>query len=334
MLSSVMVERIQLGVQFFTIHVIVRFKDYIFVVFRMWKIRKSVLEIWTYNLWTEQWKNHGVLEWKQIQMAQSLCGVAIGSDLYMYARRLGTVWKVTRNTDGSFEWSTIKFENSKLPSPRSDVCVWEYEEKLWTFGDNNQLLCYDPEIQSWLNVKCHGEVPTPRSLASAAAIKDKVWLFGRISGVNSVFNELYELSMHSVSWTQIKTRMPWPPRMTQLLSTPITGSKLVLHDGLEENFVWILDVQSYTWSQYKISFGHEQTSQGITGLSSDVIFISSNDIRTTDTDCHLFSARFSVMLEAKRLAQLAMKQIYQYRKKLPWKNLPPRLICKMELNEM
>ena len=69
-----------------------------------------------------------------------------------------------------------------------------------------------------------------------------------------------------------------------------------------------------------MSLCHKQTSHsGITGLCSDVIIIcgKQTDTGTTDTDCHLFS----VMLEPKSLAQLVMKQIYQYRKELPWKSI-------------
>ena len=317
---------------------------------------ESVPEVWTYNLWTEQWRKHRVRKVEEIPN-KFLVGVAIGSDMYMYEALLGTVvWKVTRSTGGSFEWSTINFEKSKMPSPRAATCVWEYEEKLWIFGGvgwspsgylnnhgdfaqsteilggpfghNNQLLSFDPAVQSWENVKYYGEVPTPRSHASAAAIKNKVWLFG---GINTSLkfngsNEFYELNMHTVTWTWIKTNMPWPPRMGASSLTPITGTQLVLREESDQKFGWILDVQSYTWSQYKISNGYKHTKhRGITGLSSDVILIGGNDIYGTDTDCHLFS----VMLKPKSLAQLAMKQIYKNREELPWNNLPPQLICKL-----
>ena len=204
----------------------------------------------------------------EVLVGKSFCGVAIGSDVYMYEEGFeewsgttqketrGAVWKVTRNTDGSFEWSTIILHKSKRPSPRSAVCDWEYKETLWIFGGvgcspvgflnnhgdfvqrlavqadpfgyNNQLLCYDPAVESWQNMKCYGEIPTPRAGASAAVIKDKVWLYGGSNGVSVFYksDELYELNMHSASWTQIKTSIPWPLRMPPPSLAPITGNQL------------------------------------------------------------------------------------------------------------
>ena len=106
------------------------------------------------------------------------------------------LWKLTLSND-SFEWTAIEIENhTKKPLPRTDHCGWEYGQCMWIFGgcialglvryidlqqsqpnylnqhgditvygDNNQLLCFDPSTKGWQNVKSSGAVPSPRCYA-------------------------------------------------------------------------------------------------------------------------------------------------------------------------
>ena len=93
--------------------------------------------------------------------------------------------------------------------------AWEYDRKLWTFGGAgiyphhyiraygewkhgglsfirgvkkikthfcNQLNCYDPNTNTWKNIRCYGTVPTPRIWAEATRFKHSVWLYGGEGG--------------------------------------------------------------------------------------------------------------------------------------------------------
>ena len=162
----------------------------------------KVHEAWTYNLWTEQWRkyiNQATIADTLTQFLQlngNMCGVAIGSIIYMYS---GGLWEITRNTDGSFDWNKVCVTKKERPSPRRGPSCWEYENKMWIFGGfgespvgylndhgdfaeasgtNNQLLSHEPSKQTWKNVEYSGEAPSPCEKASAARINDRIWLYG------------------------------------------------------------------------------------------------------------------------------------------------------------
>ena len=313
-------------------------------------------EIWTYNLWDETWKewmNFPTAKAKQFPTTTGQCGVAIGSNIYMFGgEKLSTLlWKITRNTDGSFDWSAIHLgtNHSKIPSPRSYSCGWEYANKLWIFGGygrsqhhflhnhgkfelgpghtgrhwkNNQLLCYDPSIQTWNDVGCSGKIPLPRYAASSALIKDKIWMYGgKTFGPE---NELYYLNMNSLSWTLIWPLIPqiWPPVVAAASLTPVADSQLVLHGGTSETgSSWIFDVKSRSWSRHLATDDHDcHHSTGTTGLNGYVVVVGG--IRWSPWS-HAYSPVFCVMLEPKSLQQLAVRAIHQHETPLNLKCLLP-----------
>ena len=188
-------------------HVAVRLNDYIVRIGGIGPKTKemSQYEIWTYNLYTAQWRKHHVLNVNSVPSPVfAACAAAIGKDIYMFGgfpytrpwRPTNELWKLT--TTGFFKWSKAEFQNAmKLPSPRWNHSGWEYAECLWVFGGTvpdklqteylcdhgdfihevtNQLLCYDPSTKRWTNPQCFGAVPVPQSDHSTATIKDTVWL--------------------------------------------------------------------------------------------------------------------------------------------------------------
>ena len=338
-------------------HMAVRMEDCILV------ISSQMHEIWSYNLWTEQWWQCEIPRGKTYPETILNSGVAIESEIYVFGGTdfSNTFWKLTRNTNNSFEWNPIHAEDCpKVPSPRLDQSSWAYEGKLWIFGgegkspsgflnhhgkfmqvgidyQNNQLVHYDPSMHSWTDVKSSGAIPSPRSRVSTAIMENKAWLYGGAIGFQ-VNQELFQLNMVSLSWTQIKTRFPQPPHVYPPSSlTPLTASQLFLHSAInlddfkDLSVSWILDVESYTWKQLPRNlrdahkrFGHS----GTTGLHSDVIILGT-EMLTKPNSKDIYSPIFSVRLKPKSLQKLAMIIIYHNRSELPWKSLPPKLISKM-----
>ena len=225
-------------------HVAVRVKDCI-VLFSTFSYNSNLShEIWTYNLWSDHWKKFMLPKGKRFPTDTSRKGgVAIGSDVYVFDGRSFTsaLWKLTRSRGPvcRFEWSTIVKDRSEMPSPRLFYGCWEYGQKVWMFGGigrqsssylndqgkvlgdrcylSNQLLCYDPSMQTWMIPQCFGDIPCPRHSAAVACIHDKVWLFGGIKCIlygsvylDSPCDDLYELNMKSLAWTQIEIGRPKP----------------------------------------------------------------------------------------------------------------------------
>ena len=108
-----------------------------------------------------------------------------------------------------------------------------------------------------------GDVPFPRTDASAVIIKDKVWLYD---------SHLFELNMLSLSWTKVDINFPRRFASYRVTVVPITESQIVFYDGLVDKNAWILDVRSRTWIKHQGS-GCKCACKlaSATSLSSDVI---------------------------------------------------------------
>ena len=343
-----MAEKVEQSPRHLVNHVAVRMNAYIAV----FVSTKKGHEYWTYNLWTERWKKCPIKQDVQLSATQYMCGVAIQSVVYMFGGYISSnLWQLTQSTDGSFEWNIIYMEKQKMPSPRSGHCGWEHGDKMWIFGgagksphgyiidhgdfsysqvygmNNNQLFSYDPLMQSWKNIECYGDVPSPREYASAATIKDRVWLHGGRTGVGWE-NKLYELSMNSLSWTRICIDIPRPQVSGKSPLASLSDNHLVIHlhgGSRQGRSIWIFDVESYRLRQSPGGakcYRQEFPSTGTRGLNRDVIILGGHHIPK-------YKPVFAVMLEPKSLQQLAMRLIYQYKKNLPWKSLPPPLIHKV-----
>ena len=336
-------------------HVAVRMKDCIVVI-----SNGGFSEIWTYNLWTEHWTtkpaNPDRKNWKMpvgVPITSDKQGVAIGSVIYIFGGSFlheDMLWKLIMSTYDSFQWRRIQIEDvTKTPSRRDGHCAWQYEDKMWIFGGqgsppnnfinkhghfvvnpnrpvwNNQLLSFDPSIQTWEDVQYYGDIPSPRACGAAAITNHQVWLYG---GYDSNYGNLYDffnLNMHSFVWTKIGNGRKIRKRFLLTL-TPITTNQLVLHSqGLRSNSrtTWIIDVQSNTWRKHRECNSILNNScTSTTGLNKDVIVI-------THGSTQYYNIVFSVMLEPKTLQQLAMKLVFEHRTALPWESLPPKLKCKM-----
>ena len=326
-------------------HTAVRRKDSI-VVFLV--SQKS--SIWMYNLWTEQWRMYTLPECLPLRLHQR--GVEIRSDIYMYGGfRVNTLlWKLTRSTPDNFTWNTIELHNkdhTKIPLPREGQNVWEYDEKIWSFGGyvmfeykelegnafgsrgfNDQLLCYDPFKQMWANVPCSGDIPSPRSDASVARMDDKVYLLGGFYMWDTHW--LYELTMGSFTWTYIDITGLRPHDRVPTSFMPVALNKMVVYG---DGFTRIFHVQSHTWKELwrtKVSFDSWTTYTNITGLPGSAVIVGTHcrpaPVPVPDP---LYNPVVTVRLEPKSLQQLAMQMIHQKVDTTLWEMLPKKLRCKL-----
>ena len=267
----------------------------------------------------------------------------------------------------SFVWNEIQIKDiTKTPSMRTDYSGWNYKDKLWIFGgfgvspvgylnhhgefaalfwntidlhvgSNNQVLYFDPVLYEWTNPACFGTVPSPRRFHSSSIVGDIVWLHGGMQNTNiQIYDDLYQLDMLSLVWTQIGTNTLKPSARWRSTLTAITEKQLLLHRGFASrdkriSDSWIFDIPSQTWRQYQGIEDHPRHRHtGTTGLNSSVVIIGgSNPDRdlarwtVTDNERRAYSRVVLVKLEPKSLQQLAMNAIYQA--KLPLETLPKTL---------
>ena len=316
-------------------------------------------------LWTEQWSKHIIPNQLELPEVEGQTGVVIGTDVYIFGNtEKSNLWKLRRSRNGSFEWSIIYItDQTKVPSPRCYHCAWEHSGKMWVFGgkgpspvgylndhgyfvtrflhfrvhgSNNQLFSFYPTTGTWTNVKCSGEVSSPRYCASSANIQDNVWLYGRLA-VTIGINDFYELSMHSLVWTKIETAMPRPYDNRGATLTPISTSQLVLYGGVHQDFLkkltgpWIFDIQSNTWRQHpEVENCNRRNHTGTTGQDS-VLILGGYMLKPVSLRGAQYQVENTVFvrLEPKCLQQLAIQMIYKHRSNLPWQSLPPTLTCKI-----
>ena len=345
--------------KFMRFHVAIRWKDSIVL---LNESEKEKHIIWMYNLWTEQWRKYELPRGKCLPKTYHHRGVEIASDIYMFGgfSYSDMLWKLARNTDDSFVWNTIEFKDcAKTPSLRTGHAVWEYKEKMWIFGGygvspagylndhgdfahvtrtltnrtdygyTNQLLFYDPLMQTWTNVPCSGDVPAPCTDISTAQITDKFYLHGGLPLNKPYRNHMYELDMHSTIWSRIETSALisyFGQTDIDFSLTPVitTVYQLVFYgDGKFGNGnILIFDVQSHTWKEHLGTLtGYDYNNTGITGLHGSVIILG----RDIQPEGKAYNPVITVRLGPKRLQQLAMQQVDT----TLWEMLPKKLTRKI-----
>ena len=336
-------------------------------------IQPHTHSVWLYNIFLEQWKKYHIPEKKEVpdSLIQA-CGVVIGEIIYTFGGErayptsegyypvTNELWKLTRNANGSFEWTRILVETKKkTPSPRTGHSGWEYDGKLWTFGGRgplyyyfidgylnkhgdfrsryqNQLLHFNPENNKWKNLKYLGTVPSPRAWHATTTLKDKVWLYGGKYG-SIDFDDLYELDMCSLTWKLIQTATLKPEKRYACSLNVTRENQLVLHCGesveRDEGFedTWILDLSSYSWKKCSDVYYGRSRHTGSLGINNSIIIIggiyADYDIGEY-RDLHAPTCNF--MLEPNSLQQLSIKTVNKYRGQLPWECLPKKLIKLMQ----
>ena len=160
-----------------------------------------------------------------------------------------------------------------------------------------------------------------------------------------MFDELFELNMSSLAWTQIEVYVTKPQKGYMCTLNAVSDWKLLLYGGntaerLFTSDTWILDLPSQTWSPYTSGVdsarcGHTSTvySEGcimITGGSNDST--NSDDVADYRNDDD-YTTCFHVNLEPRSLQQLATCIIYKNRAVLPLVSLPKKLIAYLGIKD-
>ena len=246
------------------------------------------------------------------------------------------------------------------PSPRCRHTGWEFAGKVWTFGgfgrspngylnnhgdynahgrygENNQLLCYDPGNQKWTNPLCFGDVPFPRKDHATALTQDSIWLFGGIWGTSNLHRgyELFQLNMNTITWTNLEPVQPCymrPHAFWQGTLTPATNNELVLHGSYDKsNYsftlsdTWILDLTSHIWRPYTQRNDHIRLYHTAScNLNNGIIIIGGSKGAGSAYDP--YNNIFHVMLEPKSLQKLAAQTVYTHQTELSCNFLPKKLI--------
>lgn len=241
------------------------------------------------------------------------------------------------------------------PSPRCRLSAWEYAGQLWTFGgfgkspagylnnhgdfslfygrygENNQLLCFDPGTQKWVNPQCFGDVPFPRKDHAMALTQDSVCLFGGTVRTRAEHYEFRQLNMNTLTWTQLNASGIRPHGGSQCTMTPLPNNKLVVHGAFINDFqnisteTWILDLTSHTWRQHTSSNHVRLYHTASCNLNNGVIVIGGD--RELGSTSVQYNNIFHVMLEPKSLQKLAVEMIYRHQAELPWNSLQKELIA-------
>ena len=233
----------------------------------------SYLDIWMYNLFTEQWQKY-ICSNKMAPPKGQIrsCVVAIGTDIYLFGGKSTCIsswepynnelWKLTNTVEESFNWKEIAAHTKEnTPSPRAFHSGWAYEGKLWFFGgegpsptgylnpynddfhlfqgfsdyfENNQLLCFHPSEQRWCCVKQSGAVPSPRCSHAATVMEEKHKAW--VYGGNSCQTDQYFYDLHALELSSFTwTLIATSPIRFQTRSLNVVGdTQLVLY---EEPFV-------------------------------------------------------------------------------------------------
>ena len=321
----------------------------------------STRVIWKYNLCREGWKKYSIPNKRGAapEPFYDAVAVAIKGTIYTFGGRdpkeRNALWTLNRTERGGFTWCFIKPQNKKeSPSPRRGHTGWEYAGKLWVFGgagpspegylnchgdvtraplgllQNNQLLSYNPNTNKWENCQYFGAVPIPRFGHASAIIRKTVFLFGGHNQIQENVNDLFQLDMHSLTWTQLGFGQASPQARGWCSLTATSNNQLVLHGGCTTertlSDTWILDGTSYSWRLYTSMKDHHRSYHAATlGLSSSVIIIGGdNDVNENDD---VYNSIFWVQLEPRSLQELASRTIYKHKANLPWKCLPKKLMA-------
>ena len=349
-------------------HVAVRLDHYILIVGGECVKTEQALStraIWIFNLYTDVWRKFVTLCTEDHPPSTiRASAIAIGQDVYLFGGYdslahddTNALWKLSRISENNFSWFSSTVDNNiHAPSPRYGHSGWEHEEKLWIFGGsgvsptgylndngdfdfdhNNQLLCFDPSEAKWSNPQCSGSVPTPRKGHTTTRIKNIVWMFGGYNRhMNTTSSELYQLDMHSLTWTQIQTDIPKPQELYLCTLTAVSGSKLILHAGEKPSIeafseTWILDLVSQTWKKYtpQIEDHSRCDHSGSIGMNNSVVIIGG--LKDDAAGAIDYTTEFHIMLEPKSLQQLAARVIHKHKSLLQWKCLPKKLMVQLNL---
>ena len=152
---------------------------------------------------------------------------------------------------------------------------------------------------------------------------------GKTENPNRIYDELYQLSMVSLTWTEIQTGQLTPQCRTWCSLSAPTQCQLVLHGGKSMSSnqslddTWILDLPSLSWKKRTTSSAPSRHCHtGTAGMNGSVIIVG-GEMYDQDGFAEQIGNISSLRLEPKGLQQLAIQKIYQHQNCTAWEQLLP-----------
>jgi len=166
-------------------------------------------------------------------------------------------------------------KGSAVPSHRAGHSATAYGQSIVIFGGAyckggpytfyNDVYILDIETDKWKELRCKGDLPSPRAQHSAALIGDQLVIIGGFTG-KKVLNDVHILDLTTLEWRRVETRgtppteiedaseaefRVFPARQTALPLTPTGRDALYLvcvgHSG-----VHLLNVADWVWTQPRL----------------------------------------------------------------------------------
>ena len=325
----------------------------------------SMRVIWFYDLDIDRWIKFVVPDTQNIPPSRiSSCAVLIGSNIYMCggAQRAdrgfyhkGDLWKLSMTAEEKISWTQLT--TTIEIAPRTGHTGWEYKNKLWIFGGfgpnifeylhdnetfqriphrfsgvNNQVCCFSPTEQKWMTCKSKGSKPSPRCYHGITKIRENIWLYGG-RGAHAYLDDLYELHLRTLTWTQVPSTGPPNPLETRGFSPSLIAlsNKEILFYGMQHRS-WIIDVSSLSWRQHNAPTNEQgreeaatQDHTGIIGIHSVIIF--GGQTRYKGQDIRVCGDVFHINFKPKSLLKSCVEAVYKHRSLLQckWNVLPRNL---------
>ncbi|EAY19462.1 Kelch motif family protein [Trichomonas vaginalis G3] len=114
--------------------------------------------------------------------------------------------------------------------------------------------CFNIDSQTWTRIHLTGEVPTPRSGASACLLDDTIIVFGGIQN-NTLYNDLYTIDINTGQVKMVRTN-GYPPPARSDCYMGFHDGKLIVFGGFKSSIysdLFVLDTQNYEWHEVEIT---------------------------------------------------------------------------------
>ncbi|CCH46472.1 Kelch repeat-containing protein 1 [Wickerhamomyces ciferrii] len=121
-----------------------------------------------------------------------------------------------RRPDVHWEW--INPKDNIRPPPLTNHSMDVYDNKLWIFGGsngkklNNEIWCFDPELERWDQIKTLGQLPKPVEEHASVIYKDLLIIYGGKDSQGEAVSDLFFLNLITKTWFKFPTNFPLEPQ--------------------------------------------------------------------------------------------------------------------------
>eukprot|EP00898_Chlorokybus_atmophyticus_P001356 jgi/Chlat1/2220/Chrsp17S02544 len=209
-------------------------------------------DVWTLDLHSYKWRRVH-LQGSQMPRISRFQAVAVGDKIYIHNHRSLESVCILDTSKETLQKSRVA---GNVPSSRGLHNMVHVNNKLWVFGGadngglmNNDVHYLDLDTMIWTKPEASGNWPSPRAAAGAAALHNKVFVFGGACRANGSdansgglvpLDDLHALDTESCRWETVQLKgstKPGPRNAAQLVAKE---GKLVIYGG------WKPFVQSYS----------------------------------------------------------------------------------------